>query len=234
LHAAGGSSIIRRRRTYLIHRARPVPGQGETMRRPVLSALVAGAFAVLAGCASTQLSTVWKDPNLGKQPFQKVMVIAMAQEESVRRSAEDAFVRALAKGKTQAVASYTVFPQNAVQDTAALKQLIGQSGCDGVVVYRLVGVDKSQDYVPGAAYYSSPYYSSFYGYYGWSAPTTYSPGYVVENTTVVVESAAYTLNPARLLWTARSETFNPSNAQTLIKDVTSASVSAMKGEGLIR
>jgi hypothetical protein len=204
------------------------------MRRPVLSALVAGAFAVLAGCASTQLSTVWKDPNLGKEPFQKVMVITMAQEESVRRSAEDAFVAALAKGKTRAVASYTVFPQNAVQDTAALRQLIGQTGCDGVVVYRLVGMDKSQDYVPGAAYYSSPYYSSFYGYYGWSAPTTYSPGYVVENTTVVIESAAYTLDPARLLWTARSETFNPSNAQTLIKEVTSASVSAMKGEGLIR
>lgn len=49
------------------------------------------AFAGLAGCASTQLNSEWKDPQFNGQDYrgQKLMVVCDADEEAVRRICQE-------------------------------------------------------------------------------------------------------------------------------------------------
>ena len=95
-------------------------------------------------------------------------------------------------------------------DPDYLKAQIKEHQIDAVLVSRLVSV-KNDTYIPGQAYsVPYPYYNSFYGYYSHFYPV-YTPGYLLEDKTVRVETNLYgTSTPeGEFVWTGISETFNP-------------------------
>jgi hypothetical protein len=213
------------------------------MRRSIqaLAGPIVFALVALVGCASTNISSVWKDPAPSGTPFKKVMVISMAQDASVRRVAEDSFVRSLPKNVT-GVASYTVLGNTDMRDTTSVVQQVKASGVDGAIVYRLVSVDKQTSYVPGTTTvvggygypgYGYPYYGSFGGYYGYGAAVSYSPGYLVEEQIIQVEANGYSLADEKLVWSARSETIDPSSVQSLIDDVVIVTIDQMRRDKIL-
>jgi hypothetical protein len=90
-----------------------------------------------------------------------------------------------------------------------------------------VGVEAEQRWVPPT------YYGHAWGYWGWAAPVVYDPGYLQTDRIVQVETTLYRVSDARLVWAARSETFNPESAEELIAGVVRAVVQAMHEEALI-
>jgi hypothetical protein len=207
------------------------------MRRPIrASDKVVFALLALVGCApSTQISTVWKDPSAGATPFKRVIVCVIGRDQSMRRVAEDAFVQSLPKG-VAGVPSYSIMGDTNMQDTLAVRAKVKESGCDGVVLYRLVGVDKETRYVPGTTYtmgYGYPYYGTWGGYYGYASSMAYSPGYMTEDKIIQVECNAYSVSDERLEWTARSETINPASVQSLIDDVVRVTVTQMRTDKIL-
>jgi len=66
-------------------------------------ALVAGAL-ILAGCASTTLQSVWRDPAYAGGPFKRVFVVGLsAKDGTARRVLEDVMVAKLKAGGVDAV-----------------------------------------------------------------------------------------------------------------------------------
>jgi hypothetical protein len=194
------------------------------------------ALATLIGCAATNISSAWKDAAAGTAPFKKVMVVAMSQDMSMRRIAEDTFVKSLPKN-VQGVTSYTFIPEDELKDVAKVKERCVQGGIDGVVVYHLVAVDKETRYVPGTTYYTSgayPYYGSFGPYWGASYGMVYEPGYVTEDKIVQIESNAYAVADEKLMWTVRSETINPGSAQQVIDEVVALTVQKLHEDKVIQ
>jgi hypothetical protein len=92
---------------------------------------------------------------------------------------------------------------------------------DAVVVSRLVSIKDSVTYIPPDYGFPYPYYGTFYGYYGAISPIVYSPGYLIEEKTVRIETNVYAITPpdGQLVWTGTSDTFNPKDAQKVIKEV---------------
>lgn len=195
------------------------------MRRIALAASALLALGLAAGCASTQLTSVWRDPGLAPQQFSKVVGIALSQDTTLRRVAEDEFVRAV--GPAHAVAGYAVIPDDEVQDKERARARLLAAGFDAAVVFRLVGVDERKTWVPPT------YYGGLYGYWGWAAPMVYEPGYLVTDRIVQVESNLYAVQGERLVWSAHSETIDPKNAEQLIDDVVKVVVAALRKEKLI-
>ena len=77
------------------------------LRRLVLIGL---ACAILPACASTKLTNSWKDPGTtGPVSFDRILVVFMNSNESVRRTAEEALVDRV--GSERAVPSYTIISQ---------------------------------------------------------------------------------------------------------------------------
>jgi hypothetical protein len=181
--------------------------------------------AVVAGCASTQLTSTWRDPAIGPVQFRKVAGIALSDDPTLRRLAEDEFVRAV--GPERAVAGYALIPDEELRDRDAAKRRLAAAGVDGAVVYRLVSVEERERWVPPTTY------GSMWGYWGVAGPMVYQPGYLTTDTIVQVESLAYTVADARLVWGARSRTLNPNAVESLIDDVVRTTVAALREEKLI-
>ncbi len=190
----------------------------------VVGATIAVAAAELA-CASTRVTSSWRDPGVGAVRFRKVVGVALARDATLRRLAEDEFVRAL--GPAAALAGYAVIPDEEVQDRDRAKARVEAAGADGVVVFRLVGVETEQRWVPPT------YYSHAWGYWGWAAPVVYDPGYLQTDRIVQIETTLYRVSDARLVWAARSETFNPESAEDLIAGVVRAVIDAMRQDALL-
>jgi hypothetical protein len=196
------------------------------MRRPVLLLPCAALLLALAtACATTKLTSTWRDPALESMQFRKVVGIALTADPVVRRLAEDEFVRAV--GTAQGIAGYTLIPDEELRDRERVRARLEAAGVDGAVVYRLASVEERERWVPPTTY------GSMWGYWGWAGPMVYEPGYLTSDQFVQVETAVYSIADARLVWAARSETINPSTAEQLIGEVVKVSVAALRKEKLI-
>jgi hypothetical protein len=189
--------------------------------RVVLAALVAAA---LGGCASTKMTSTWEDPNVGSVHFRRVVGVALTRDPGLRRLAEDEFVEAVGPA---AIAGYQILPDDELPDREAARRRIEATGVDGAIVYRLVGVEKQQRWVPPTTYRSA------WGYWGYAGPMVWEPGYLTTDRIVQVETTAYRVSDATLVWAGRSETLNPADEKDLIRGVVDASVAAMRKAGLL-
>jgi hypothetical protein len=193
----------------------------DSMHRTVPIALAALAFLA---CASTRLTSTWRDPAVEGLQFRKVAGIALANDPTLRRIAEDEFVRQV--GPAQAVAGYSLISDDELGDRERVKSRLAAAGVDGAVIYRLVAVDERQRWVPPTTY------GTMWGYWSY-APLVFEPGYLTTDRIIQVESVAYRVSDARLVWAARSETLNPKDAESLIDDVVRISVDELRREKLI-
>ena len=131
------------------------------------------------------------------------------------------------------MATYRLIPKEETTSAEKAKVWFDRAQVQGVVVMRLVGADTERTYSP--VVWSSGYYPSFYGYYGygWTTVIDLSGGLRTE-TKVVIETLVYNVPKNTLLWAAVSETQNPKDARTFMKDLVATVVKAMQKEGLAK
>jgi hypothetical protein len=185
---------------------------------PIL-AVAAVAVSAAACSTPTTLSNVWRDPNYSAAPMQKMFVIGRTNDETNRRTLEDSYVSALAGHGVHAMASYHVFPDSR-PDREAVRQHLESQGYDGALITTFKGVHTTTSYEPSMG---------FYGYYG----TVWDNGYVVTDQVVKVETTLWSMHTGKLVWSASSDTDNPSSSSDAISSVVQKVVSTLTDERLI-
>ena len=207
---------------------------------------ILGLFAPIAllvtACVTTQPSAVWKDPLYQVHP-RKVMVVGVAKKPVNRRVFEDEFVRQLRTHGVDAIASYTVLPDELEKNHAAIAAKVEQQGADAVLITRLVSKKTVQIYVPGTTYYPPPYYPlpnyppPSYGtwpdYYGYGYQAMYTPGYMADEEFAVIETNLYSAVNDKLIWAASTETGTRGPDQERIKSYIGIMMKAMVEQGLL-
>lgn len=187
--------------------------------------------AVLAKPA-TKFTSTWKAPEAAQVRFtgKKVAVLVISKDENLRVSGEEGLARELATRGVQPVAAYRLVPKEELQDPDKARGWFERAGVEGVVAVRPVGVDKKTTYVPST--WTTPYYSSFWGYYGYGWGAVYDPGYVRKDTILVMEVLIFSVPMNKLLWAGVSETTNPKDAARLLTDLVAATAKEMQKQGL--
>jgi hypothetical protein len=184
--------------------------------------------------AGTKFTTTWKAPGAGGYTMsgQRVAVVAITDDQSLRMATEEALARALtAKGVT-AEASYRLIPTEELKDRAKAEAWFGRKGVKAVVTLRLLSVDKSKSITP-IVYTSYSYYGSFYDYYSWgySNPANWQ---VTEETTVALEMLLFGVNPGGLVWAGTCETTDPpKTTDKFAKSVVDEAVKQMEKQQLL-
>ena len=188
--------------------------------------VVATVLLAAGGCSSATITNTWKDPSLtGQIHFNKIVALVIYQDGTIRRAAEDAMVENI--GPERSVAAYNVVTEDDRHDVQKLKAKLQSAGIDGAVTMKLIDKKNETTYVPG-----SPGYGSFYGYYGYSGYAG-TPGYYVNDTIATVETRIYSVNEDKLLWSATTETYNPSNVRDDIRDIAKAIGAELRKEKLV-
>jgi len=189
------------------------------MKRVLIVLLLATTFA----SAKTKLVMGWKNPQAPSGHFKNVLVIGISANPGRRSDFEDALSASLTQAGIQVTPGNQVLlrPDASPVDLNYLREQVKHFKYDCVIVSRLVSVKESVTYIPPQALAPYPYYGTFYGYYGYVAPIVYTPGYLQEDKTVRIETNVYAVTPpdGQLVWTGTSDTFNPKDAQKVIKSV---------------
>ena len=205
------------------------------MRKALLGAFVVLAAAGLTACATTTFNSSWKAPDaqpMGSLAGQKVVAVAVAKNTAVRRSAEDALVSVINANGAQAIPSYSIIGDDAVNDEAKAKAAIEQSGAVAVVVMRPVAKEKEISSTPSTMYMGPRYGGYWGGYYGYGWGGAWGGTEIRTDTIVIVETLVYSLKQNKLVWAGESRTTNPSQVDAFVKEVAAAAGKEMKKLGL--
>lgn len=207
------------------------------MSRLVMPTVAICLMLASALTAGPKFTSTWKAPEASTTSFagRKVAALIISDDQNLRISGEEALVRELAAiGVTEGVASYRIVPQEELRDADRARPWYERAGVDGVVSMRLVKAETHKAWT--SAVWTSPTYSSLWGYYGygWGSVYVYDPGGARSETVAVIETLVFSLPQNKLLWAGVTETTNPKDAARVIKDVVEATVKEMRKHGLLR
>ncbi len=209
------------------------------MKRWVVVLSVVIAASMVAQGKSTKLVASVKNPSYAGAPLHRVLIIGMSQDPAIRSDFEDAMAKQLTDDKIEAIPGHTILlrPESSEMDMNYLKAQIAEHKIDGIVVSRLMHIEKDVTYIPGYTYtVPYPYYRSFYGYYGNVYRQVYSPDYLLEDKTVRIETNVYSTSTpeGEFIWTGISDTFNPKSAPKVIEGVVKLVAQQLEREGIFR
>ena len=201
--------------------------------------LIAGLVVVAlvaASCASrNKVVSEWKDPAYSARSGQKVVVMAVAENEISGRIWETEMSKQLAGRGFEVISGSSILGTTGTRpDSAAVAQKVTDSGADLVVVTRMLAVDKESTYIPGQTYVSPGlYWNGYYGLYTHAYSALETPGYIEQNTIVKLETSVFDVATGKLVWGGLSESFNPSSTESLAESMSRKVVHRLEDSGLI-
>jgi ABC-type amino acid transport substrate-binding protein len=217
------------------------------VNKTLLHKLLIAAITIsgLTACNKTQtsISQSYRNPGYEQTVFKKLFVIGVAESDESRQAFENAFAKAIAGEGGGAEASWGVLPNDTQLEEEEIRAALAAGGFDGVLITRLLSVDKDQEYTP-ASTYNHPrtrYYSGggglygygFYGFYGTTYAQVHEPGYFETSTTIRLETNLYSVANDGLVWTGQSETVDPESIPDARESMTAAVAKKLKEERLI-
>jgi hypothetical protein len=203
------------------------------------------AVSALAACSktTTNISQSYRNPGFEETVFKKLFVIGVAENQESRKAFEDAFAKAIAAEGGGAQASWSLLPQSTKLEEEEIRAAIEGGDFDGVLITRLLSVDKDQEYVEPKAYTNAQtrYYAGggglygygYYGFYGTTYAKVHEPGYFETSTTLRLETNLYSLATDGLVWTGQSDTVDPESIPDARASMTAAVAKRLKEEKLI-
>ena len=191
----------------------------------VKAALTLITLAV-AACAATKSDQLLEEPRLQGPALKKLLVVGVSNQAVVRRTFEDGFVEQIKAAGVDAVASYTVMPEDG-QATGPAHASRPTGRRRRTLITRLVRVDVATQYSP--AFYP-PMGMGYYGGYSGAWAGYYNPGVMTQTDTVVLETSLFGINESKLLWSGTTQTFAPSGIKENMPGFAKTIIGALKKE----
>jgi hypothetical protein len=206
-----------------------------------VSWLVIGfSFFLLAGCATSRIVRSWKSPSLPQKKYTKILVVGLMRDtdQELREKMEDHLVDDLRDKGYNAVSSFKEYgPKRfeGLKEDMVLKEM-RESGVDGIITIAMLD-KKSELYRNIHRTPESPdivFQRRFWGYYSLIFDRIYEPGYTAEFTKYFWESNFYEMEYRELLYSARTESFDPRSAESLAHEYGKIIVSDMVKKGILK
>jgi hypothetical protein len=205
----------------------------KTTTTGLLALAAALCLAFSAGCAPVTVTGAWRDAEYDRR-ISTAAVIGLFENPTLRRLLEEALVAELAKSGVKATASYRLLPGDRMPDAEALRKELRGLPVEAFLSTRLLNVERETRYIqPRMRLIPRRYpHRTFSGYYHYWYQTIYEPGYVLEVTTVSLETTLYDAATDRLIWSVNTESFNPASTESLVKPLTRLVVEQLKKDKL--
>ncbi|MEN2281191.1 hypothetical protein AAGF08_03570 [Algoriphagus sp. SE2] len=198
-------------------------------------------LAILVSCSpSTKIIGSWTGPNTPSEPYKSIFVTGITENLVARQTFENDIDAQLEARKVTAVSSFDIIPPGfraTEENKEATLKAIREGGSDAILTVALLDQTSETRYVPGTTMYSpmsyGGYYGRFYGYYSYYNPVMYDPGYYATDKNYYLEMNLYDANTEQLVWSAQSETTNPSSIETFSRSFSELVVNQLIKDGLI-
>ena len=180
--------------------------------------------ALVASCASTEMTSTWTDPAAKGAQLSKVAVVCMTKDAGLRRIAEDTTAANLAGAK--AIPSYQILGDTDLKDLETVKGKLRAAGINA-------RPDDAHDRRLRAGDRRGWPLRNVRRLLGLRRRGGLRPGYLQTETVVHMVSNLYSLEQNKLLWSGVSKTFDPSSAQDFMTDVSKAVAKSLEKERVV-
>ena len=190
---------------------------------------------VMTACASTQIEEAWTLPGYTPPPKeqQKILVVALAARETVRKAFEDAFVAELETKGMLAVPSNRWIADGTTITRDVLRPIVGQNGITTVLIGSLRGIEKSETYQPPQQIGPGDnLYRNFDTYMVYSSSGQHVPGEYVELTEYLLETNLFNVKNEKLSWSVKTRTTKQPSLEQGIKSIVAAVIAQGTKDGV--
>jgi hypothetical protein len=197
-----------------------------------LSALL----SLVSGCATTDLTSNWKNPEYAGEPATKVLVVGIADHAGVRRVFEDTLAQALTKRGVQAVACYSVIPTRGKVSEEELVKAVERTGVNGVLITRLVRRETETIQAPESMGMAPAAYgmrTRYYGYYDAAWSGHYEPAMTQTIEYVIAETALFRPEVQQPVWSGTTRSQRMGDVRKATEDFAEVMIDAMKKDAVI-
>jgi hypothetical protein len=181
--------------------------------------------ALLGACASARPVMEWQDEAFSGE-IDNLLVIAVVEDNALRRSVEDAYVDRFSERALTAAPGYVLLPDIELLSRETVEAAIEDLDIDAVMVTRLVGVEEVEQYHPPS------YYDYYDRYFLYTVPSS-TQGYYTSFTLLKLETNLYDTASAKLVWSLQSESMESPAPEDVIKDQVALTVELLSARGLI-
>ena len=184
-----------------------------------------------ASCAPIKKLDVWKEETYTQSP-QKVLVIARAQEKSVREQFENVLANQLSDRGVEVIRSYKVLPDlKAKPDRETVVAKVRELGVDSVLVARSISKQEITNHqyggvvLGGSAVYTG---GSWYGYsYGYTYDKQYDTDYFT------ISTKLYDVGTEKPVWSYIAQVKVDGSRQGAVNIFVPAIVEQLEGSELV-
>jgi hypothetical protein len=194
------------------------------------AALVAAIAVTLAACGSTSLQSTWKNPTAVPLNLKgkKVVALVVTDEKALRYATEEQAAREITAHGAVGVPAHRLLPQAQIRDKEGARAIFEREGIKAVVVVRQVAKEKALS----GSFWGSPGYSSFWGPGLWGGGFG-GDGFLRTDTILVVETLVYSLQQNELVWASQSQTMNPIEVGSFVRELGKTLGTEMEKQGLL-
>jgi len=174
---------------------------------------------LLNGCASTDHVRDWSSSEAYKRNFEKVMIMGLVNQISLRNDIEHEMVDAAHKIGLKAINSVAMFPPELgkpFDDTERVKERLHETGFDGILTVAVIDYTAERYVKPETRYVPLVYYDRFSNYYYRTEALVYKPGYFSLQTRYFLETNLYEIPGGKLIWSGRSYVFDPQDVERFV------------------
>ena len=209
------------------------------MRSTLVRLIPVFCLMMLAGgCASTSLKNQWKNPTVTVHPYQKFLVVGVANDITLRRAYENLLTEDLQKMGADAVRSIEYLPQDRKPDKEQVKAVVRESGADAVIVTRVAKVKDETvynegfwdvGYTAGAVTSTSPG-SDFSMFYAGVVATPMAQ----DVQTAILETRLFDATDGTLVWVATTSSFDSDRQFDAINDLAKLLAATLRKGGYLK
>jgi hypothetical protein len=210
--------------------------------KSTLKLLLLTIIFVVTSCATTtNITGSWKKPGVTSTPFKSIFVNALTTDIPAKSAIENG-LEGLFEPQYEVYKSIEAFPPNFestnVKNPKVMLDKIRTTSPDVIMTVALVDKETEERYVRGTTTYAPLSMYSYYGlwssYWGYRAPLYYEPGYYVTDKTYFLETNLYDIKTEDLIWSAQSETYNPTDISGFLKGYLKSIEKKMIEDGVIQ
>jgi hypothetical protein len=204
--------------------------------------LIIASLVILSCSSGIKVTNSWKNPSpdtVGKT-YRNIFIAALTDNQFARNTMEENLAEAAgARGYTITRSSMVLTPtfsQQKIPSKDDILQKVKESNSDAIFTVALISKEDRDRYVQGEVNTSPSYgwYGSFGGYYGTIAGPIYTPGYYTTDKTYYLESNLFDAKSEKILWSARTEAYNPSSIEKFCKQYTETMIKQLERDGVIK
>ena len=175
---------------------------------------------LLGACSTTQVQESWRLPGYQPSQPQKVLVVAMAAKEGMRKVIETSFSKQLEQKGITAIPSFHWLPEGTRLNREAVLPVVKQNGITTVLVTSVKDVQKSTAYQPEQSTVPEDgLFRNMDTYYAYSSSGQHESGSYAALTDYLIETNLFDARNHKLSWSVTTRTSETGSIQKAVDEI---------------